>query len=415
MWPGRIVDPNLIEGVHAMTTGPATRLLLRCDSRSAVIVGGISVLERQLEEAGRAAHRGLIDARVAIRAPDGEIPRAARTVPGLSLEVVDDGEFTGSGRPAPRWMVVPAGLVLGPGALGQLLAPGGSPVRFVDEGGVVETAPFVAVLDDSHGVGATERALFASLGKESDGVAARYVNRAISTRLSRWLVRARVGANALSVSLLMLLPLAVAVLARGDRFGFVAGTALFNAISVLDGCDGEIARVTYTESRFGARLDTVVDMIGHLAFAVALGIGVSRQPGVIPPWPTVYRVEGLVTAALIALGFLGLALAPRLGEQGHFRDFGSQVVAGSPLSGMARRAGDLVVAILRQDTYRWIFVAMALAGWYAGMLHALTAAVAIHVLALGYLWMRQPGAAMPSDSGAPTMIANSPDASEERN
>lgn len=62
---------------------------------------------------------------------------------------------------------------------------------------------------------------------------------------------------------------------------FSAGThswGLFGALmwaisSLMDYCDGEVARITGKSSRYGAILDDIVDWIVHAAFFAGLGIG----------------------------------------------------------------------------------------------------------------------------------------------
>jgi Phosphatidylglycerophosphate synthase len=52
--------------------------------------------------------------------------------------------------------------------------------------------------------------------------------------------------------------------------------------SILDGCDGEIARARNLESKFGERLDNVCDFLGSLIYVVALGTGLHHfKEGVV--------------------------------------------------------------------------------------------------------------------------------------
>jgi len=57
-------------------------------------------------------------------------------------------------------------------------------------------------------------------------------------------------------------------LVRGDYTGFLAGTALFQLINILDGCDGEIARAKYLDSERGRRLDAFCDFVANLIFVL---------------------------------------------------------------------------------------------------------------------------------------------------
>ena len=82
--------------------------------------------------------------------------------------------------------------------------------------------------------------------------------------------------------------------------------ALFQACRrrFLDGCDGEIARAKYLESRRGRQLDTWCDTVGNLFMILGLGWGLSRQT----PSATFYFIESIIVAILIVTNELLLAL-----------------------------------------------------------------------------------------------------------
>jgi phosphatidylglycerophosphate synthase len=79
---------------------------------------------------------------------------------------------------------------------------------------------------------------------------------------------------------------------------FVAGALLMHVASVLDGCDGEVARLKYQTSRLGGWLDTVYDDISNSVFAVMTGVGLYSFFG--------GDVRGQV---LLGMAVLGLLLA----------------------------------------------------------------------------------------------------------
>jgi phosphatidylglycerophosphate synthase len=66
---------------------------------------------------------------------------------------------------------------------------------------------------------------------------------------------------------------------RGDYATGVVAAFLSLAASILDGCDGELARLQYKESVFGCWLDTAGDYIYYLAVFVGLTVGTVRQTG----------------------------------------------------------------------------------------------------------------------------------------
>lgn len=127
----------------------------------------------------------------------------------------------------------------------------------------------------------TEAALCARLRADSaptDGVLARAVDRRVSCALSRRIVRH----TALRPNHVTMLGTAIglggaALLAGGTYAAGVAGTLLFLLAAVVDGCDGEVARLTFRESAFGQKLDVTTDNIVHLAIFIGLALGAHRR------------------------------------------------------------------------------------------------------------------------------------------
>lgn len=122
-----------------------------------------------------------------------------------------------------------------------------------------------------------------------DGVVSRYLNRPLSRPAARALARTRVTPNAVTLFTLGLACAAGTFVALGWN---VAGGVLIQAVSVVDGVDGELARARALATRFGAVLDAVTD---RYADAVMLG------------GMTVYAVRFEDWARPEAIGMLALA------------------------------------------------------------------------------------------------------------
>src|SRR5437016_4449638 len=120
---------------------------------------------------------------------------------------------------------------------------------------------------------------------------------------ARLLLKLPITPNAWTMLIFALAPVAFVFLVRGDYTGFLAGTALFQLINILDGCDGEIARAKYLDSERGRRLDAFCDFVANLIFVLCLGIGLFRQPSESADIRFVYLLESLVTFLIMAGGF----------------------------------------------------------------------------------------------------------------
>jgi 1L-myo-inositol 1-phosphate cytidylyltransferase / CDP-L-myo-inositol myo-inositolphosphotransferase len=107
-----------------------------------------------------------------------------------------------------------------------------------------------------------------SLAKDGDGPVSRYLNRPLSTRLSVRLANLPVSPNAVSFAAFGVAVGAAVALANGAA---VLGALLVQLASVLDGVDGEIARLQVRSSPRGALLDGVLDRLADGAIIGGLG------------------------------------------------------------------------------------------------------------------------------------------------
>jgi phosphatidylglycerophosphate synthase len=122
-------------------------------------------------------------------------------------------------------------------------------------------------------VNTAENKLYNSLKGEFEGFVDRYFNR----KLSRWFTRLFLAIGLSPNSITALAGLIGLVAATGFGLGTysagVVAAVLFQLAAVIDCCDGEVARLTFTESPFGAWLDLVLDNIVHMAIFAGIAVG----------------------------------------------------------------------------------------------------------------------------------------------
>ncbi len=165
-------------------------------------------------------------------------------------------------------------------------------------------------LNDANEISACEKWLLRRTQKSQDGFIARFINRPASRFVSRYLLRLPLNPNQLTL-LLTAIPVAGAIFnIRGTYLGFAIGAILFQLHSMLDGCDGEIARVKYLQSERGRKLDEICDRFSSLLYALSLGIGLSHQPPVSDLLRWIYPLEGIVAALLIGVAETWLTKDP---------------------------------------------------------------------------------------------------------
>jgi CDP-L-myo-inositol myo-inositolphosphotransferase len=123
-------------------------------------------------------------------------------------------------------------------------------------------------VDTPEDLRAARRLLRRSLGKGSDGPVSRYLNRPISTRLSMALAPLRPSPNLMSFVTFALGVMAACLLAAERP---LLGGLVVHLHSVLDGVDGESARLQLRTSTRGATLDNVLDRVVDAAVTAGLG------------------------------------------------------------------------------------------------------------------------------------------------
>jgi phosphatidylglycerophosphate synthase len=121
-----------------------------------------------------------------------------------------------------------------------------------------------------------ERKLDQWLVKPTDGIFAR-MNRRISVPISRQIIKLPITPNAVSLFTLGVGFAAGLLLARGGYWNMLLGAVLSVSASILDGCDGEVARLKLMESDFGCWLETVCDYLYYLFIFVGITIGLWRN------------------------------------------------------------------------------------------------------------------------------------------
>ncbi len=147
-----------------------------------------------------------------------------------------------------------------------------------------------------------EKKLYASLVKPADGFMARHVNRKISLFISTRIWRLGVTPNMVTTFTLVLGLLAGLAFSRGPGAGWgLLGAALFQAHSIIDGVDGELARLLLKESNLGFWYDIGADNITHMAVFAGIAMG-QRAGGVPGPWVALGIFSALgVLVSVIAL------------------------------------------------------------------------------------------------------------------
>jgi CDP-L-myo-inositol myo-inositolphosphotransferase len=107
------------------------------------------------------------------------------------------------------------------------------------------------------------------LTKGGDGPVSRYLNRPISTRISMAIAHLPISPDVVSVVACAMGIVAAIVMGAGAG---IAGGVLVHVASLLDGVDGEIARLKVRASAWGALFDGVLDRLADAAIVAGLAV-----------------------------------------------------------------------------------------------------------------------------------------------
>jgi len=244
------------------------------------------------------------------------------------------------------------------------------------------------VLASAADIAPAERRLLRSLVKESDGFMARHVERPISLAISRRLAATAVTPNEITlVSVLIGLmgaPFFLSPLAKWQTLGAL----LLLAHSIIDGCDGEIARLRFEESRWGGVLDFWGDNIVHSAIFACMAAGWSRSDG---GWLPLLLGSSAVLGTLATASFVYWRVMRAKRDAGPL--FTS--VARAPSRPLAR----LLDALSRRD-FIYLIIAFALFGRADWFLLLTGLGAPIFFAAVVFLEMRQNAAKVTTASAA---------------
>jgi phosphatidylglycerophosphate synthase len=212
------------------------------------------------------------------------------------------------------------------------------------------------------------------MSKPQDGFVSRFLNRPVSRRITGFLLKFPIHPNAWTISTFVLPLIASVFLMRGDYVSIIIGAAIFQVFSILDGCDGEIARAKDLESKFGERLDYFCDFLASLIYVLALALGLHHS------------AEGIVCASLITANEWLLRggknemqmVSATLHESFYARHRG--MIGHSGLLNFGERFVWWVFQLTKRDMAVLVFLILALLGLAVWILHLWTIVAAASLI-----------------------------------
>jgi len=323
------------------------------------VVAGLTVLERAVKQLRRMRHRVLV-------ASDGTVPLPplpedvqVRTVAGRGT--IEDLRRT----------------------LGAVAVVAGDVVRPANR----DLTGGLRVTDEESRLRA-EDAIFAELLRGDLGLVARHLNKPVSFRITRHLLcRLPFTPNQVTLGAAVIGLCGCALIATGQRWLVVLGFLLAHFQSVLDGCDGELARVRFQQSAIGEWLDTIVDDGLNLFLVGSIGVGLGRATGSALP-----TVLGFVTCGmLLTYNAVAYRELHRQGEGGEVLKVRWWFLRGRDVKALVSQGGamGLLSTVARRDFFVLAWFVLAALGLFSVVVaSAILVVIPSFVIALGQLVLR---------------------------
>ena len=122
------------------------------------------------------------------------------------------------------------------------------------------------------------------LKKGTDGPVSQILNRPISLRISKLLLKTGITPNQISVLSFVIGLAGASFFFTGEYLYLILGAMLFHIHSIVDGCDGEVARLKLRQTKYGGWLDSVLDRYADAAIILGLAYGYWSITGDMTIW-----------------------------------------------------------------------------------------------------------------------------------
>ena len=210
---------------------------------------------------------------------------------------VDEGRIRRIGKQLRTWNAVDTGVFLATPALFRALKDAVERGRYALCHGIellaegehvlavdVTGEPWIDI-DTPASLREARRRLLQSLGKNgADGYVAAHLNRRLSVPISARLARTPITPTQITVICFLITLVGAACFTVDRRWTAVIGALLVQLSSVVDGCDGELARLRHLATARGGWLDTMLDRYADAAVVVGITLGYAAGHAGVLPW-----------------------------------------------------------------------------------------------------------------------------------
>lgn len=215
-----------------------------------------------------------------------------------------------------------------------------------------------------------EHFLCEEIRMNANGLVARHINKRISLPISRLLSRTRIHPHAITVCN-MIIGLCSGIGTAGVLYiSLFNGALLFQIASIVDGCDGEVAKLTHRTSYFGQFIDTLSDNAATFSFFTGLMIHQYR----VSDQTTAFAWGGAMIGGLVTLIVMMLNFQLRYTKSLSFVTFDREYL--QPLlrrnNNVASTAIRTFLPLFKKEWYSMLFLVFGMLGILPAILYIST-------------------------------------------
>jgi len=161
-------------------------------------------------------------------------------------------------------------------------------------------------VDTPESLSRAKRALLQGLSKpDDDGFISRYLNRPVSHRISEVLVRTPISPNGISLLSFAVCIIGAVMFCLGGYILTIMAGLVVQLSSIVDGCDGEVARLRFQSSKFGGWFDTILDRYADTAIVAGVSFGYWLAHPHAAVWlGAIFALTGFIMASYVKKEFV---------------------------------------------------------------------------------------------------------------
>lgn len=223
----------------------------------------------------------------------------------------------------------------------------------------LKPACYALIVDDLSKIKTARKRLTETIRLATPGPVARYFNKRLSIPISLLLSKHTIHPNWITLVNMLFGMGSGYFIAQGTYASGVIGAVIFQMASVFDGCDGEVAKLTYQTSKFGQYFDSLSDNGALVSFFIGLVFAYAHSH----PVPYTLGLAALLLTGLGGLLWQMIWFLKKNTQSASLATFDKEYLSKLPLNNsFFSRFISIGKTMMRKDYFSMFFLGLALIG-----------------------------------------------------